>query len=200
MVGPWTSGLEIQNLEGPWIFPAGTFHTRYSQFFTNHPSLASDIRELVLENFIQASHNCPDEFLQGPYQKVQKKFDIPEEVVNIGNNGFPYVPQLMESNDIPSNLEGDGCSVEVDDTTAKVDFREKSRKSDNFNNYSSTLWSTDWSRWTSLRILQNMVYVKTYAITPDVLQLPRDMAKRFRYRVWSPFLKYLNDPEDKLEE
>ncbi|ULT82185.1 hypothetical protein L3Y34_011866 [Caenorhabditis briggsae] len=43
-----------------------------------------------------------------------------------------------------------------------------------------------------------VVYVKTYATTPNVLQLPKDMAKRFRYRVWSPFLKYLNDPEDKF--
>ncbi|PIC14981.1 hypothetical protein B9Z55_027106 [Caenorhabditis nigoni] len=42
--------------------------------------------------------------------------------------------------------------------------------------------------------------VKTYAITPNVLQLSKDMAKRFRYRVWSPFMKYLNDPEDKSEE
>ncbi|UMM37807.1 hypothetical protein L5515_009458 [Caenorhabditis briggsae] len=42
------------------------------------------------------------------------------------------------------------------------------------------------------------VFVKTYAITPNVLQLPKDMAKRFRYRVWSPFLKYLNDPEEKF--
>ncbi|PIC13691.1 hypothetical protein B9Z55_027557 [Caenorhabditis nigoni] len=42
------------------------------------------------------------------------------------------------------------------------------------------------------------VLVKTYAIAPNVLQLPKDMAKRFRYRVWSPFLKYLNDPEEKF--
>ncbi|CAO4382304.1 unnamed protein product [Caenorhabditis nigoni] len=42
--------------------------------------------------------------------------------------------------------------------------------------------------------------MKNYAITPNVFQLPTDMAKRFRYRVWSPFLKYLNDPEDKSEE
>ncbi|PIC29945.1 hypothetical protein B9Z55_021353 [Caenorhabditis nigoni] len=42
------------------------------------------------------------------------------------------------------------------------------------------------------------VFVKTYAIHPNVLQLPKEMAKRFRYRVWSPFLKYLNDPEEKF--
>ncbi|CAO4381728.1 unnamed protein product [Caenorhabditis nigoni] len=42
------------------------------------------------------------------------------------------------------------------------------------------------------------VFVNTYAIHPNVLQLPKEMAKRFRYRVWSPFLKYLNDPEEKF--
>ncbi|CAR98498.1 Protein CBG27503 [Caenorhabditis briggsae] len=144
------------------------FHTGYPQFFTQHPSMANEIRELVLENYIQASQRFPDEVLQGLYQTVQKIFEIPaneelrkmeptakilfeeqnqdqvycfnplypkinmrleeedrpietrpigsamkrevievpEGVVNNGNNNFPDEPQQMNINGIPSNSGG----------------------------------------------------------------------------------------------
>ncbi|UMM41488.1 hypothetical protein L5515_017732 [Caenorhabditis briggsae] len=77
------------------------------------------------------------------------------------------------------DLKSTGYCVEFDDTTAKTYGRSS------FESTGSEFW-----------VENDVVFVKTYVIIPNDLQLPKNMAKRFRSRVWSPFLKYLNDPKE----
>ncbi|PIC18181.1 hypothetical protein B9Z55_024166 [Caenorhabditis nigoni] len=108
------------------------------------------------------------------------------------------------------DLESTGYCVEFDDATAKfytlehglvvMDVMENPPKLGEFYElFDNTYWrSSIESTDCEFLVVNDVVFVKTYAITPNVQELPKDMAKRFRNRVWSPFLKYLHDPEEKF--